>query len=419
MDLTAVLLRFAAGVPHVLLVAVPGRPGLRMDTELLIRRRGWPEATSPAEADVLLVAGHPGPELGEVVESLWRGIPAPRVRLDLGDDATTAHLERLLDRLPTRLADVRLAREEAIAAAAVSDVADESHAAPAQHGEHGEHGEDTHAAGHEAHLNEHSGHAGDGEPPDQGGDTAHGRHEHHERDHAEHADSGSGHEDDSGHAGDHQHHHMDMPLPGGLAMADVAEDRDGLALDVLHLPLGPVLPDWPAGLVIDVELQGDVISSAEARVLDVAELRPSAPVAAAVRDLDVVARVLAVAGWPGPAARARDLRDRARAGEPADGLSGLLRLVRRSRVLRLMLRRVEFGDGVDVAELLERRLARIEAHAAGRTVGEPERPVLAELGGRLAGAEFTAARLLVAAHDPDVDGAATPAGLRDREPGER
>ena len=84
-----------------------------------------------------------------------------------------------------------------------------------------------------------------------------------------------------------------------------------------------------------------------------------------------------------------------------------------------MLRRVEFGDGVDVAGLLERRLARIEAHAAGRTVGEPERPVLAELGGRLAGAEFTAARLLVAALDPDVDGAATPAGLRDREPGER
>ncbi|MCQ0019794.1 hypothetical protein [Actinomadura madurae] len=39
-------------------------------------------------------------------------------------------------------------------------------------------------------------------------------------------------------------------------MADRADDRDGLRLDVLHVPLGPVLPFWPAGLRVDLVLQG-------------------------------------------------------------------------------------------------------------------------------------------------------------------
>ena len=38
-------------------------------------------------------------------------------------------------------------------------------------------------------------------------------------------------------------------------MADRGDDRDGLRLDQLHLPLGPVLPDWPAGLVLRVITQ--------------------------------------------------------------------------------------------------------------------------------------------------------------------
>ena len=37
----------------------------------------------------------------------------------------------------------------------------------------------------------------------------------------------------------------DMGMPGGLPMADRGPDRDGLRLDQLHVPLGPVLPDCP------------------------------------------------------------------------------------------------------------------------------------------------------------------------------
>ncbi|MGW5028473.1 hypothetical protein ACWEO9_26980, partial [Streptomyces albidoflavus] len=67
---------------------------------------------------------------------------------------------------------------------------------------------------------------------------------------------------DPGHL-DHAHadhmaaHSHDTPmLISGLPLADRADDRDGLRLDRLHVPFGPVLPDWPAGLVVRLALQG-------------------------------------------------------------------------------------------------------------------------------------------------------------------
>src|SRR5260370_2487867 len=58
-----------------------------------------------------------------------------------------------------------------------------------------------------------------------------------------------------------------MGMPAGLPMAGRGADRDGLRLDQLHVPLGPVLPDWPAGLVVHLALQGDVVQHAEAQAL--------------------------------------------------------------------------------------------------------------------------------------------------------
>ncbi|SFO58621.1 hypothetical protein SAMN05216207_10977 [Pseudonocardia ammonioxydans] len=434
MDLTAALLRFTARVPHVLIVGVPGHPELRLDVEEALRLRGWPEATGPADADVLIVAGRVGAELREVVDALWRQIPAPRVRVELTDDATSADLENTLATIPPQLADARHARREAVAAAA-SDPADdratddagdghEQHHSGHEHGgdEADEHDPGEHAAGGsgDGHAQRHDGHGEHAHDDGAGEHTGHDGHTDHDQHtpdgtraadesepgaHGEH-DAGHG-EHDGGHGGGHHdHHHMDMPLPGGLAMADVADDRDGLALDVLHVPLGPVLPEWPAGLVVDVALQGDVITSASARVLDAGAPRPPgrARVSAAVRDLDALARILAIAGWRGPATRARVLRDRLRRGDPVADLVPLVRTIRRSRLLRLMLRDVASSGGVDVADLLEQRLVRIEARAAGTPVDDPERPGPADLGARLTGAEFAAARLLVAALDPDVDG---------------
>ncbi len=143
-------------------------------------------------------------------------------------------------------------------------------------------------------------------------------------------------------------HGMDMP--GGLRMADRSEDRDGLRLDVLHVPLGPVLPAWPAGLLVDVEMQGDLIQSARARLLASVTPSPpywSAPAADARRSgarraaahLDSLGRLLTVAGWDDAASQAQTVRDellgRGDRGAMSDAVAPLRRRLSGSRALRL------------------------------------------------------------------------------------
>jgi hypothetical protein len=204
-------------------------------------------------------------------------------------------------------------------------------------------------------------------------------------------------------------------------MAELGPDRDGLTLDRLHVPLGPVLPDWPAGLVVRVTLQGDVIQEASAEVLDAGHVVPFEWPSAAARELDGLARFLGVAGWPSAAGQARRLRDAALSGDRIEaGAAALLRRVRRSRTLRWLLRDIPAGPS-DVAALLAARLAAAEAAlAADRGVGTSPEPQpghhaavgLAGLADLLVGAELAAARLIVAALDPDTDraGAGTGAG---------
>ncbi len=78
--------------------------------------------------------------------------------------------------------------------------------------------------------------------------------------------------DDMDMGGDDMDMDMDMEMaPSGIPLAEGGEDRDGLEMDVLHLPLGPVLPHWPAGLVLRCALQGDVVVEATAEVLAAAD----------------------------------------------------------------------------------------------------------------------------------------------------
>lgn len=51
-------------------------------------------------------------------------------------------------------------------------------------------------------------------------------------------------------------------VPYGRPVADRAPDRDALELDQLPLRVGPYFPPFPAGLVLDVRLQGDVVQEA-------------------------------------------------------------------------------------------------------------------------------------------------------------
>ena len=48
-------------------------------------------------------------------------------------------------------------------------------------------------------------------------------------------------------------------VPYGRPLAGRADDRDGLKLDQILVRVGPFLPPFPSGLLLDVNLQGDVI----------------------------------------------------------------------------------------------------------------------------------------------------------------
>jgi len=94
----------------------------------------------------------------------------------------------------------------------------------------------------------------------------------------QHAARDDGHADSMGGEG-HDMSATEMPgmamppvgLPAGLPMARRGADRDGLKLDRLHVPLGPFLAHWPAGLVVQVTIQGDVVQQAEVTTLGAAQ----------------------------------------------------------------------------------------------------------------------------------------------------
>ncbi|WUH96961.1 hypothetical protein OHR68_25855 [Spirillospora sp. NBC_00431] len=190
-------------------------------------------------------------------------------------------------------------------------------------------------------------------------------------------------------------------------MADRAGDRDGLRLDVLRVPLGPVLAHWPAGLRVDVTLQGDVVQAAEAIAVDTAGASFwDDGSRAAARDLDSVSRLLRVAGWDAAGERAAVLRDEALSGVPDDALAKrfvpFARRVGRSRTLRWMTR-----DVGDVEARLDGWLRDIGAALEGRPRRRRGawRESVAALPSLLEGAGLAEARLIVAGLDPDLGAA--------------
>lgn len=334
MDLTSWLLRRTP--PRPLVLTAPGGTAARVAAERLIREQGWQAAMSPAEANILVVAGG-GHEFEPYVARVWRSMPAPRVRVDLGEGAGVEEELRAGVRL---LHDTEEQRRQA-------QPTNETHHTPTEH--------DGHAA------------------------MSH----------------------DTGHMG-HDHHHMGgMEMPGGVPMADRAPDRDGLMLDQLHVPLGPALPLWPAGLTVHTRLQGDVIQEATVEILGADHTSYWAPHPLA-RRLDSCARLLAVAGWADAATNAQRLRDEALAGETPP-LGRWASRVRRSRTLRWLLAGVGQADDAplslagDAHDRLLRWLDGVTAAPDETQWTVDHLPTL------LTGAEFATARLTVASLDPDLD----------------
>lgn len=329
MDVIARLRRVAFARPSLLVLAAPEATAVRIAVERFARGHGWPMATGPADADVLVTAGSLAADLAAIADTVHGQLAAPCERIDVIEPEQVA--ERLPE-LPDRLArggTPRLARSPE-------------------------------------------------EPP----------------------------------------------------MAGRVDDPDGLTLDVLHVPLGPVLPFWQPGLRLHVQLRGDVIGQAHAETLGVdgktGSFWDTAP--AGARALDASARVFGVAGWHTAHVRCLALRDRllepARndggGGASGDRMSGeLRRLARAARLLEPELRGLAaVPDAGDAAERFRGWLAvasaaapvqAIAGKAAARTTpaGATPDPVgsarafdlLPEL---LTGVELGAARLAVASLDIDV-----------------
>lgn len=288
---------------HVLLVEVPGQWRTRAAVERAVLTRGWSLAVSPADADVLAVCGRPRPQLEEATDLVWHQMPGPRVRVDVAD---AAQAEETLDQARARLLDTEHHRHDADSRPVAADL-----------------------------LSANEGH--DQESMD-----------HDSMDH-----------------GSMDHGDMEM-APGGIALAEGGGDRDGLEMDVLNVRLGPVLPHWPAGLVLRCALQGDVITEAQAEILDAeTQQRDAGPTTGPARILDNTVSLLALAGWEDAAGQARRVRDAMLdGGDHAASTVKLDRLrakVTRSRVLRWSLRGIRPLD----RERLERH--ELPPHLGGDT----------------------------------------------------
>lgn len=160
-------------------------------------------------------------------------------------------------------------------------------------------------------------------------------------------------------------------VPYGRPMAMTGDDRDGLALDQLHLRLGPFLDAFPGGLVLDVTLQGEVVQECVAG-------REGAPRSkrGSTGELRHLAWALHVAGLEGLAARAARLaigaaEDMGRSAL-AHGFGRLRRSIRRSGWL-WNLRGVGPVEGLDAAQRWRHRLDGLDrAFDASGTQGDAD-----------------------------------------------
>ncbi len=390
MGVTSLVAEVATRRVHVFLVEAPGRSLLRMTVQAAIARRGWVEATGPADADALVVCGQPDGELRELIDAVWEQIPSPRTR---GIVATEESLVGTLDIMPVALRDDAHQRADARTRRLRVDDHRGPNPAPTST-------ENTHMS-HDHQHNSHDHGQGPGvssgeasgpdmpmdpaDPMDMGSDGA--------------MDMGSdGHMD----MGMGMGMDMDMSGPAGIALAGGSDDRDGLEMDETHLTLGPLLSGWPADLILHCTLHGDVVTDARVHRLPGGGRTEQPPETA--RLLDDAARLLMLAGWEPAAQELARLRNESL--HPMDPERTLVRLrrvtarARHSRTLRWTLKSISTVGGTPVRDRLLQWL-----DTAQELLTRPAIPAAApvhavapeEIRRAVLGQELSATRLIVAA----------------------
>ena len=327
MGLSDVLARAAMTRCHVFLAEVLDGAAPRMAVERELVSRGWVEALSPADADILCVCGNVPDGQTEAIDRIWDQLPGPRARVNVEQpDDAGARFDGCVAELLDTAAQRRREADRKV-------------------------------------------------QPDDDGDDGDGDMDHSDMDHG---DSGGMDHSQMDHSG-MDHGGMDMPMPGGIPLAGEGTDRDGLNLDVLKVPLGPYLPLWPAGMVLHCELQGDVVFGS---TIDFPFGTPEpGPVsdpderASLVHQLDLAERLLRLAGAAASGTRTRRIRDAALDGAALDQCRSRVQAelvkVRKNWLLQRTLRglgHIPSGSGIPALEgtdVWARLLGMFEAAAAG------------------------------------------------------
>lgn len=388
MDLMTTIAKGSVRRPHVLIVEVPGWTFTRISAERELRQRGWVQSDSPADSDILLTCGSPGAELTETIDRVWDQLPGPRVRVGASEPNQVVGV---FEQSIITLLDLAGQRDDAVTRVTNGNSTSQTHdhtsdLDPMDHSST-DHGGVDHSPTHDAADHEGMDHQPDHDAMDHGG-MGHGG---------------------MGHGG------MEMPMPGGIGLAEGGADRDGLDLDVLHVSFGPVLPFWPAGLVVRCSLQGDIVTGASVELLSAAGsgvdreqlegasgLTPGSARLLCAEYCDHAAGLLALLEWERLSTRVFRVRDDVVAGAPVSqvtaDLERLVRRVRRSWFLRWSLKDVpevldrlgEFLDGARSA------LGGGRGAAAARVSPDDEAARIEQIPELILGLDVAAARLVIA-----------------------
>jgi Ni,Fe-hydrogenase III large subunit len=140
--------------------------------------------------------------------------------------------------------------------------------AETRHSSHEEH-DSQGGANHEdmEHGGQHEGHAGMEHEEAAEDHVSHDGMNHSHMDHGEHQEHGEGSGEHAEHGG---HGHMDHGDMGFMSMVEMTKDLprspDGLPMEWVEAPFGPLFPGLPGGLSLTLTLDGDTVAEADAEV---------------------------------------------------------------------------------------------------------------------------------------------------------
>jgi len=157
-----------------------------------------------------------------------------------------------------------------------------------------------------------------------------------------------------------------VPYGRMMPMPPTPDIRDGLALDIYTTRIGPFLPQLPAGLILEITLQGDILQAAtiaqppyppadELRAPFDRLLHESMPLATierarAAHHLGCIARVADLVELGAPATRCRIAASRIRRGEMID-IGSIRRALQRAGLAKAIPRDLGRIDRVLAAQL--------------------------------------------------------------------